>query len=74
MNVEHGGLTTQDPQTPIPTLATLRAVADLHGLPWSDADLEAALPAVARTLEMLASLDAIPLDQSAEPTTHFRVV
>jgi hypothetical protein len=57
-----------------PTLASLRAVADLHGLPWSDADLEAALPAVARTLEMLASLEAIPLDEAAEPTTHFRAV
>jgi len=57
-----------------PTLATLRAVADLHGLPWSDADLEAALPAVARTLEMLADLEAIPLDEAAEPTTHFRIV
>ena len=57
-----------------PTVATLRAVADLHGLPWSDADLEAALPAVARMLELLATLDAIPLAESAEPTTHFRVV
>jgi hypothetical protein len=57
-----------------PTLATLRAVADLHRLPWSDADLEAALPAVAAALQMLASLDAIPLSEAAEPTTHFRVV
>ena len=57
-----------------PTLAYLHAVADQHGLPWSDAELEAAIPAVARTLEMLASLDAIALAESAEPTTHFRVV
>jgi hypothetical protein len=57
-----------------PTLASLRAVADLHGLAWSDAELEAALPAVGRMLEMLASLDAITLDEAAEPTTHFRVV
>jgi hypothetical protein len=57
-----------------PTLVTLRAIADLHGLPWSDADLQAALPAVTRALEMLASLEAIPLDAAAEPTTHFRVV
>ena len=59
---------------PAPTLAYLRAVADQHGLPWSDADLEAALPAVARTLEMLATLDAIELAESAEPTTHFHIV
>ena len=57
-----------------PTLASLRAFADLHGLPWSDADLEAALPSVARALEMLATLEAVPLDEDAEPTTHFRVV
>jgi hypothetical protein len=57
-----------------PTLAHLRAIAALHGLAWSDAGLEAALPAVARTLEMLASLEAIPLAEDAEPTTHFRVV
>ncbi len=56
------------------TLATLRAVADLHNLPWSDADLEAALPAVAAALQMLSGLDAIPLPEAAEPTTHFRVV
>jgi hypothetical protein len=55
-----------------PSLATLRAVADLHGFPWSDAELEAARPAVGRLLEMLASLDAVALDEAAEPTTHFR--
>jgi hypothetical protein len=57
-----------------PTLASLRAFADLHGLPWSDADLQAALPSVTRALEMLASLEAVPLDEDAEPTTHFRIV
>jgi hypothetical protein len=56
-----------------PTVATLRTIADLHGLPWSDAELAAALPAVRSALAMLASLDAIPVD-SVEPTTHFRVV
>ncbi len=56
-----------------PTVATLRTIADLHGLPWSDAELAAALPAVTSALAMLASLDAIPVD-SIEPTTHFRVV
>jgi hypothetical protein len=57
-----------------PTLAQLRALADLHGFAWSDADLEAALPVVARTLEMLATLETAPLAESAEPTVHFRVI
>ena len=57
-----------------PTLAHVRAVAEQLGLAWSDADLEAALPAVTRTLEMLASLEAIPLAEAAEPTTHFRAI
>ena len=57
-----------------PTLATLRAVADLHGLPWSDADLAAALPAVAGALQMLASLETIGLSEAAEPATHFGIV
>jgi hypothetical protein len=57
-----------------PTLATLRAIADLHGLPWSDADLQAALPAVTAALGMLAALDAAPLPEAAEPTVHFRAL
>jgi hypothetical protein len=56
-----------------PSVATLRMIADLHGLPWSDAELEAALPAVTSALALLASLDAVPVD-SVEPTTHFRAV
>ena len=55
------------------TVATLRAIADQHGLPWSDAELEAALPAVASTLAMLASLETVAVGD-LEPTTHFRVV
>jgi len=56
-----------------PTVATLRTIADLHGLPWTDPELEAALPAVTAALAMLATLEAIAVD-SVEPTTHFRVV
>jgi hypothetical protein len=56
-----------------PTLATLRAFAQLHDLPWSDAELDAALPAVSGALALLATLDAVGLD-SLEPTTQFRVV
>ena len=56
-----------------PTIATLRTIADLHGLPWSDAELEAALPAVTGALTLLATLDAVAVD-AIEPTTHFRVV
>ena len=57
----------------VPTVASLRAVADLHGLPWSDTELEAALPAVGTALAMLASLDEIAVGD-VEPTTHFRIV
>ena len=56
-----------------PSVATLRAIADLHGLPCSDAELEAALPAVTSALAMLASLDAVAVG-NVEPTTHFRIV
>ena len=55
-----------------PTVATLRAIADVHGLACSDAQLEAALPAVTAALALLATLDAAPAD--VEPTTHFRIV
>ena len=54
------------------TVATLRALDALHGLARTDAELEAALPAARRTLEMLSSLDAVALDAAAEPTTQFR--
>ena len=56
-----------------PSIATLRAIADLHGLPWTDAELEAALPAVAGALTMLASLENVAIGD-LEPTTHFRVI
>jgi hypothetical protein len=56
-----------------PTLAAVRAIADLHGLPWSDVELEAALPAVANALAMLASLETVVVGD-LEPTTHFRIV
>jgi hypothetical protein len=56
-----------------PNIATLRTIADLHGLPWTDAELEAALPAVASALTMLASLEDVAVGD-LEPTTHFRIV
>jgi len=56
------------------TLATLRTIADLHGLPWSDADLQAALPAVTAALTMLAALDTVPLPEAAEPALFFRAL
>ena len=56
-----------------PTVATLRTLADVYGLPWTDAELEAALPAVTNALALLASLEAVAVD-AIEPTTHFRVV
>jgi len=56
-----------------PTVATLRALADVYGLPWTDTELEAALPAVTNALTLLASLETAAVD-AIEPTTHFRVV
>jgi hypothetical protein len=56
------------------TVATLRALDALHGFTRTDAELEAALPLAQRMLEILASLDAAPVDAVAEPTTQFRIV
>ena len=56
-----------------PSVALLRAIADQYGLPWSDAELEAALPSVTAALALLASLDAVPVGD-AEPTTQFRAI
>ena len=56
------------------TVATLRALDALHGLTRTEAELEAALPVARRTLEILASLDAAPVDAVTEPTTQFRII
>lgn len=56
------------------TVTTLRALDVLHRLTRTDAELEAALPAARRAIELLASLESVPLDPAAEPTTHFRIL
>src|SRR3989441_10025294 len=53
-------------------LETLKSLSQLAGFDWSDAELEAVRPAVARTLDLLARLETLPL-ASVEPTTHHRV-
>jgi Asp-tRNA(Asn)/Glu-tRNA(Gln) amidotransferase C subunit len=55
------------------TLDTLRRVSRLAGFDWSDAELEAIRPAVARALELLARLETLPL-ASVEPTTQYRML
>ena len=43
------------------------------GLALSQDELQALVPVVARTLEMLERLEALPL-ASAEPATHYRIL
>ncbi len=54
-------------------LETLKSLSQLAGFDWSDAELEAVRPAVARTLDLLARLETLPL-ASVEPTTQYRVL
>lgn len=54
-------------------LDTMRRVTRLAGFEWSDAELEAIRPAVERTLELLARLEALPLGD-VEPATQYRVI
>ena len=54
-------------------LETLKSLSQLAGFDWSDAELEAIRPAVARMLDLLARLETLPL-ASVEPTTQYRVL
>ena len=45
----------------------------LSGFDWSDAELEAIRPALARALELLARLETMPL-REVEPATQYRVI
>jgi hypothetical protein len=56
------------------TVAMLRALDALQGFTRTDAELEAALPLARRMLEVLATLDAAPVDAVTEPTTQFRII
>jgi Asp-tRNA(Asn)/Glu-tRNA(Gln) amidotransferase C subunit len=55
------------------TLDALKQVTRLAGFEWEDAELEALRPLVARTLDMLARLDAVDLG-ATEPTTQYRIL
>ena len=45
----------------------------IAGFEWDDAELEALRPLVARSLDLLARLDAVDLGET-EPTTQYRIV
>jgi hypothetical protein len=51
----------------------MKRMAAAGGFAWTDAELEALRPAVARLLEALASLDSLPLGD-LEPTTQYRML
>src|SRR5437667_10425337 len=51
-------------------LETPKSLSQLAGFDWSDAELEAVRPAVARTLHLLARLETLPL-ASVEPTRQY---
>ena len=55
------------------SLDTLKRMSRLAGFDWCDAELEAIRPAVARTLDLLARLEQVPL-ANVEPTTQYRVL
>jgi Asp-tRNA(Asn)/Glu-tRNA(Gln) amidotransferase C subunit len=52
---------------------TLRRLARLGGFEWTDAELETIRPALARALEQLRGLEALPL-ADVEPATQYRVL
>ena len=56
------------------TVVTLRALDALHGLTRTDAELEAAVAAAQRTLQILASMDSVAIDPAADPATQFRTI
>jgi len=55
------------------SLDALKRASRLAGFDWSDAELEAIRPAVARALDLLARLESLPL-ANLEPTTQYRVL
>ena len=52
---------------------TLRRMAALLGYDWPDEELEALLPQVERSLEMVERLDALPL-RDVEPALQYRIL
>jgi Asp-tRNA(Asn)/Glu-tRNA(Gln) amidotransferase C subunit len=51
---------------------TLRRMAALLGYDWSDEELEALLPQVEKSLEMVERLDALAL-RDVEPALQYRM-
>lgn len=54
-------------------LASLRRAACLAGFDWTDAELEAILPAVEGARALLAALEALPLD-GVEAATRYTAI
>jgi hypothetical protein len=54
-------------------LASLRAAARRAGFPWTDAELQAILPAVEATRALLAALDTLDLD-AVEAATRYTAI
>jgi hypothetical protein len=52
---------------------TLRRAARVAGFAWSDDELQSLQPAIAASLRLLATLDALPLG-AVEPTTQYRIL
>ncbi len=52
---------------------TLKRVAALLGYDWSDEEIEALLPQVAKSLEMVDRLDGLAL-RHVEPALQYRVL
>jgi len=52
---------------------TLKRVAALLGYDWSDEEIEALLPQVEKSLEMVERLDALAL-RDVEPALQYRIV
>ena len=52
---------------------TLKRMAALLGYDWSDEEIEALLPRVEKSLEMVDRLDALPL-RDVEPALQYRIL
>lgn len=52
---------------------TLKRVAALLGYDWSDEEIEALLPQVEKSLEMVDRLDALAL-RDVEPALQYRIL
>jgi hypothetical protein len=51
----------------------LRRIAALTGFTWTDAELAVIRPAIERALDLLRTLEALPLDDT-EPAGQYRIL